>query len=243
MKGNIHSIETFGTVDGPGIRFVLFVKGCPLRCAYCHNPDTWDPRSENQMEPQEVVDQVLKYKGYYSGKGGITISGGEPLLQIDFLIELCKLCKKNGIGTAVDTSGYIYNENNPELMKKFDELIKYTDLFLLDIKQIDEKKCIDLTSKSNKNTLAFAKYLDKNNIKMWIRQVLVPGYTTDEEDLRKEYEFLSSLKNVEKVEVLPYHTLGIKKYMELGIPYRLEGVEPPTKEQVTLAKKILRGER
>lgn len=242
MVGQIHSIETFGTVDGPGIRFVLFVKGCPLRCAYCHNPDTWDPHSNNQMTPEEVLTQVMKYKNYYGDKGGITISGGEPLLQIDFLIELTSLCKKNGINTAVDTSGIVYDEDNPDLMKKFDTLIQSVDLFLLDIKQIDEQKHIKLTTKSNKNVLKFARYLDAHDKKMWIRHVLVPGITTGEEDLRKTYEFIHSLKNVEKVEVLPYHTLGVHKYKDLGIPYRLEGVEPPTKEQVQMAKKILRGE-
>lgn len=241
MKGIVHSCESFGTVDGPGIRFVLFLKGCPLRCKFCHNPDTWTQEGGTLMTSEEVLEKVLKYKNYYR-EGGITISGGEPLVQIDFLIELTKLCKQNNLHTAVDTSGFTFEADNQELVKKYDELNKYVDLYLLDIKHIDNEKCKKLTGLSNKNNLAFAKYLDRNNKKMWIRQVLVPGITDDEEDLKKEAAFIKSLKNVEKIEVLPYHTLGVSKYKELGIPYRLENVEPPRKEEIEKAKKILRGE-
>lgn len=238
MKGQIHSIETFGTVDGPGIRFVLFLKGCPLRCLYCHNPDTWTNEGSISLESEEVVKRVMKYKNYYKN-GGLTISGGEPLVQIDFITEVCKLAKSKGIHTAIDTSGYMFNIIEES---KFDELIKYVDLFLLDIKHIDEEKCLKLTGKSNVNTLEFAKYLDKNAKKMWIRQVLLPGYTSDLDDLRKTREFISNLSNVEKVEVLPYHTMGEVKYQKLNIPYVLKGIETPTKELVEEAKTILKGE-
>ncbi len=240
MKGYIQSFETFGTVDGPSIRFVVFLKGCLLRCLYCHNPDTWTSCGAKEYEPEEIVNKYLKYKNYYKD-GGITISGGEPLLQIDFLIELFKLCKKNNIHTALDTSGATFNEDNHILMKKFDELIKYVDLVLLDIKHIDEEKHIKLTSKSNQNILSFAQYLSNNNIKMWIRYVLVPSYSDDESDLKKTSIFIKSLKTVEKVEVLPYHTLGVQKYKALNIPYPLEGVNSPSKESVKKAKEILCG--
>lgn len=238
MLGRIHSIETFGTVDGPGIRFVLFLKGCPLRCLYCHNPDTWKMEGAITMEASEIIEKVLKYKNYYKN-GGLTISGGEPLVQIDFLIEVCKLAKENKIHTAVDTSGITFNINDTS---KFDELIKYVDLFLLDIKHINEEKCIKLTGKSNINTLEFARYLDRNNKKMWIRQVLLPGYTSSKDDLMKTREFIKTLKNVEKIEVLPYHTMGEVKYKNLNIPYPLKGVDTPSKELVLEANKILKGE-
>lgn len=237
MVGQIHSIETFGTVDGPGIRFVLFLKGCPLRCLYCHNPDTWSMSGAFTLEASEIVDRVLKYKSYYKD-GGLTISGGEPLVQIDFVSEVCKLAKEKGIHTAIDTSGCTFTKDDTS---KFDELIKYVDLFLLDIKHIDNDKCVKLTGKGNKNTLEFASYLDRNNKKMWIRQVLLPGYTSNKDDLEKTREFISLLKNVERVEVLPYHTMGKVKYDQLNIDYPLKGIDTPTKEEVEVANKILKG--
>ena len=238
MLGKIHSIETFGTVDGPGIRFVLFLKGCPLRCLYCHNPDTWTMKNAMELDENEIISRVLKYKNYYKN-GGLTISGGEPLVQIDFLIELCKLAKKNNIHTCIDTSGCTFNIDDTS---KFDELIKHVDLFLVDIKHIDEDKCIKLTGRSNINTLNFLTYLDKNLKKVWIRQVLLPGFTSDEEDLVKTRKFIESLTNVEKIEVLPYHTMGEVKYQNLNIDYPLKGIQPPTKELVNKANKILKGE-
>lgn len=238
MQGRIHSIETFGTVDGPGIRFVLFLKGCPLRCLYCHNPDTWSTYGSNCLESNEIITRVLKYKNYYKN-GGLTISGGEPLLQIDFLIEVCRLAKENNIHTAIDTSGCTFDKDNTS---KFDQLIKYVDLFLLDIKHIDDSKCIKLTGHSNKNTLEFAKYLDLNKKKVWIRQVLVPGYTSSIEDLKKTRQFIETLSNVDKIEVLPYHTMGEVKYKNLNIDYPLKGVNPPSKELIETANKILKGE-
>lgn len=242
MKGLIHSFESFGTVDGPGIRFVIFFKGCPLRCKYCHNPDTWSQTGANEYTVDEIYNQAIRYKNYWDEDGGITITGGEPLAQMDFAIELLKKFHDNGIKTAVDTSGYIFNPDDPESIKKHEELIKYADLFLLDIKQIYSDAHKELTGVGNEHTLAFAKWLSDHDKHMWIRHVLVPGITTDETELRDLKKFIDTLKTVDKVEVLPYHTLGKVKYEKLGIPYRLEGVEPPTKEEVKLAKAILRGE-
>lgn len=240
MKGKIHSFESFGTVDGPGIRYVIFFKGCPLRCKYCHNPDTWTQEGAEEWEAIDIFNQAMRYKGYWGDKGGITITGGEPLLQMDFAIELLKLFHDAGVRTAVDTSGFMFNPNNPENVKKHEELIKYADLFLLDIKHIDSKGHKELTGVDNANTLAFAKWLSDHDKHMWIRHVLVPGITTEEEELQKLKEFLKEIKTVDKVEVLPYHTMGVVKYKNLGIPYPLEGVEPPTKEQVLHARALLK---
>lgn len=232
--GLVHSFETFTTVDGPGIRFILFLSNCPLRCKYCHNPDTWACKGK-EYSVDDIVNEILKYKNYYKN-GGVTISGGEPLLQIDFVIEIFKKLKKYNMHTAIDTSGITFNENQIE---KFDELNKYTDLYLLDIKEIDDKKHLDLTGKSNKNILAFAQYLSKNNKKVWIRHVIVPTINLDKDDLIKTREFIDTLNNVERVDVLPYHTLGVHKYKELGLKYPLEGVRTPTSEEIKFAKEIL----
>ena len=232
--GLVHSFETFTAVDGPGIRFILFLSNCPLRCKYCHNPDTWACKGK-EYSVDEIVNEILKYKNYYKN-GGVTISGGEPLLQIDFVIDIFKKLKKYNMHTAIDTSGITFNENQ---IKKFDELNKYTDLYLLDIKEIDEKKHIELTGKSNKNILKFAQYLSKNNKKVWIRHVIVPTINLDKEDLIKTKEFINTLNNVERVDVLPYHTLGVHKYKDLGLKYPLEGVRTPTSEEIKFAKEIL----
>ncbi len=232
--GLVHSFETFTTVDGPGIRFILFLSNCPLRCKYCHNPDTWACKGK-EYSVDDIVNEILKYKNYYKN-GGVTISGGEPLLQINFVIEIFKKLKKYNMHTAIDTSGITFNENQIE---KFDELNKYTDLYLLDIKEIDEKKHIKLTGKSNKNILEFAQYLSKNNKKVWIRHVIVPTINLDKDDLIKTREFINTLNNVERVDVLPYHTLGVHKYKELGLKYPLEGVRTPTSEEIKFAKEIL----
>ena len=218
--GLVHSFETFTTVDGPGIRFILFLSNCPLRCKYCHNPDTWACKGK-EYSVDDIVNEILKYKNYYKN-GGVTISGGEPLLQIDFVIEIFKKLKKYNMHTAIDTSGITFNVNQIE---KFDELNKYTDLYLLDIKEIDEKKHIELTGKSNK--------------KVWIRHVIVPTINLDKEDLIKTKEFIDTLNNVERVDVLPYHTLGVHKYKDLGLKYPLEGVRTPTSEEIKFAKEIL----
>lgn len=239
MKGLVHSIETFGTVDGPGIRFVLFLKGCPLRCKYCHNPDTWTMDGAIEYSVSDIVNRVLKYKGYYGDKGGITVSGGEPLVQMDFVIELFKELKKHNINTAVDTSGYMFNPNNPESVKKHEELNNVTDLFLLDIKHIDSKEHIELTKVDNANTLAYAKFLSDNNKDMWIRHVVVPGITLNDEYLIRLKEFIDTLKTVKKIDVLPYHTMGEVKYNNLGLEYPLKGVRTPTKDEIINVKKIL----
>ncbi len=234
IKGRIHSFESFGTVDGPGIRYVVFMQGCPLKCKFCHNRDTWEINAGEEYSVKEVVDKILRAKPFIDeSNGGVTISGGEPLLQADFLIELFKKLKENNIHTAIDTAGSLALNNTIK------ELLKYTDLVLLDIKHIDEKKCIDLTGLSNKNELDLAKYLSSINKPMWIRQVLVPGITDDKFDLIKTREFINDLKTVEKVEVLPYHNLGKQKWIELGLEYPLENTPIPTREQVKQAEEIL----
>ena len=242
MKGFIHSFESFGTVDGPGIRFVVFTQGCPLRCQYCHNPDTWGRQGE-EYDVETVAKKALKYKSYFADRGGVTVSGGEPLLQLDFLIELFTLLKQNGVRTAVDTSGACFDSSDPIQAEKYEKLLSVCDLFLLDIKHIDSEKHRALTGKGNENILAFAKYLSEKGKAIWIRHVLVPGITDVDADLEKLRLFLDELKTVEKVEVLPYHTLGEAKYERLGIPYPLKGVKPPEKERIENAKRILRRER
>ena len=239
VVGAIHSIESFGSVDGPGVRYILFLHGCPLRCKYCHNPDTWANSKETMgITPQEEIEKALKYKTYWGNEGGITISGGEPLLQIDFLIELFKLAKKEGVNTCIDTSGANFTREEP-FFSKFNELMKYTDLLLLDIKHIDSQKHKELTGKPNDNILDMAKYLSDINKSVWIRHVLVPGISDVDEYLIELDKFISSLNNVKKVEVLPYHTLGTFKWEELNIPYQLEGVNPPSQERVDNANKLL----
>jgi pyruvate formate lyase activating enzyme len=239
MKAKIHSFFAGGTVDGPGIRYVIFFKGCPLRCKYCHNPDTWSSEGASEYTVDEILEKALKYKGYFRNGGGVTVTGGEPLIQIDFIIELFKKLKENGIHTAIDTSGVIYNKNNPSILKKLDELNKYTDLFLLDIKHIDNEEHIKLTGLTNENILEFAKYLSDNGKKTWIRHVLVPGITLNDEYLIKTKEFVDTLENVEKIEVLPYHTMGNVKYENLGLEYPLKDTLAPTKEEVKHAKLLL----
>lgn len=237
--GKIHSVFSGGTVDGPGIRFVVFTQGCPLRCKFCHNPDTWKIGAGEERSVDDLIKEIVRYKNYFGLNGGLTISGGEPLVQLDFITELSKAAVKNGVNVAVDTSGYLFDETSPEKIKKFDELNKYVDLYLLDIKHIDDDKHRMLTGVSNKHTLAFAKYLSESGKKMWIRHVLVPGITDDDDALIRLKEYIDTLKTVEKVEVLPYHTMGVPKYEKLGIDYPLKGVEPPSKERVMNAKRLL----
>ena len=234
MIGRIHSIESFGTVDGPGIRFVIFMQGCTLKCKYCHNRDTWNVKAGKEISINELIKEILNYKTYIDNSGGgVTVSGGEPLLQADFVTELFKELKELGIHTALDTAGSI------PLSSEIKELLKYTDLVLLDIKHIDDEKSKQLTGFSNKNNLEFAKYLNNVNIPVWIRQVLVPGYTDDKFDLQKLKNFLDTLSNVEKVEILPYHNLGMFKWKELGDTYELESVVPPSQEDIKKAEQIL----
>lgn len=235
MIGKIHSFESFGTVDGPGIRFVIFMQGCPMRCKYCHNPDTWKLSVGKEYTAEEVAATALKYKSYINN-GGVTVTGGEPLMQTDFVTELFSLLKAAGVHTALDTSGITFDINN---VNKFESLLKYTDLVLLDIKHIDDQKHIALTGLSNKSVLNFARYLSDNGKDMWIRHVLVDGITDDDESLYKLKDFISGLKTVKKVEVLPYHSMGEVKYEKLGIPYQLKGAKPPEADRIANAKRIL----
>lgn len=229
----IHSFETLGAVDGPGIRFVIFTQGCNLKCKYCQNRDTWDIKAGTTYKVQDVVKKIERYTAYMQDEGGITVSGGEPLLQPEALITLFKEMKKRNIKVAVDTSG------NLPLTEKIKEVIELTDLFLLDIKCINNNICEKLVGRSNNYELEFAKYLSEHGKKMWIRQVLIPGYTDKQEDLEELKKFIESLKTVEKVEILPYHNLGKFKWEELKIPYELENVKAPTNEEIAKAKKIL----
>ncbi len=229
----VHSIESFGTVDGPGIRFVLFLQGCHLQCKYCHNRDTWNMNGGEYKSLDDIFEKILKYKNYIYPNGGVTVTGGEPLLQVKFLIELFEKLKKENIHTCVDTSGMV------SLTDDIKKLLSLTDLVLLDIKHIDSEKCKDLVGFNNEKELAFAKYLSDNNIPMWIRQVLVPGYTDDEQDLLKLKDFISSLNTVDKVEILPYHDMGRYKWEKLGLKYELDGVRIANDNDVKRAKKIL----
>lgn len=240
MTGRIHSFESMGAVDGPGLRFVIFLQGCVMRCAYCHNPDSWDFNKGTVYTTDECVEQVLKYKNYFGKDGGVTVSGGDPLCQIDFVIELFGKLKKHNIHTCLDTSGVMFNRSNKLILKKFDNLIKVTDLILLDIKHINNDKHIWLTEHSNSNILDFAKYLMENNVPVWIRYVLVPGINEDKKTLIQTKEFINTLTNVEKVEVLPYHNMALHKYEELGIEYRLKDTPVPSQKQIELANKILK---
>ncbi len=240
-KGYIHSTESFGTVDGPGIRFVIFTQGCPMRCMYCHNPDTWDIKKGTLLSSDELISQYNKNRVFYKD-GGITVTGGEPLLQTDFLIELFKKAKDEGIHTCIDTSGITYNENDKEYIKKLELLMDYTDLVMLDIKHIDPDKHKLLTGHSNKAVLLFAKFLEKKNVPLWIRHIVVEGITDNHEDLIRLGEFIGELTNLKALDVLPYHTMGVHKYKELGIEYPLEGLAPlPVQKAVDAKALILEG--
>ena len=241
MIGRIHSSESFGTVDGPGLRYVLFMQGCPMRCLYCHNPDTWRVDGGREMTADEVLAEYKKNEMFYKN-GGLTVTGGEPLLQIDFLAELFTKAKEKGIHTCIDTSGITFDESDEEYISKLDELMKYTDLVMLDIKHIDSEKHKELTGYSNDSILAFARYLEKKNVPTWIRHVVVEEYTDDEKDLFALGKFIGTLKNVKALDVLPYHTMGAAKYKELGITYRLENIPALSKTAAAKAKaKILEG--
>ena len=235
--GYIHSLETFGLVDGPGVRFVVFLKGCHLRCQYCHNPDTWSGEG-TAWTAADLFNHVRKYKPYWKNNGGITGSGGEPLLQMDFLTEFFALAKQDGIHTALDTAGEPFRQDTAYLAK-FDALLQVTDLVLLDLKLMDTEKHRTLTGAGNENILALAQYLSDHHKRMWIRHVLVPDITDDEKDLTEMHRFITTLKTVDKVEVLPYHTLGRVKWEQSGIPYPLDGVPTPDEEAVKKAEALL----
>lgn len=235
IKGNIHSIETCGTVDGPGIRFVIFMQGCPLRCQYCHNPDTWQTDTNKLMTVDEIIQKYDGVKEFVQS-GGITVTGGEPLLQIDFVTELFKVAKAHGIHTALDTSGIIFNPENTENINK---LLKYTDLVLLDIKHIDDEEHKKLTGASNKNILAFAQYLSEKQIPVWVRHVVLKDITLNEKYLKELGKFLATLNNIKALDILPYHNMAIPKYESLGINYPLKNTPPTSKEEAINARNII----
>ena len=234
ILGKIHSIETCGTVDGPGIRFVVFTQGCPMRCQYCHNPDTWQYETDKLISVDEILKQYDGVKEFC--KGGITVTGGEPLVQIDFVTELFKKAQEKEIHTALDTSGILFNQQN---LEKIDELLKYTSLVLLDIKHIDEDEHKKLTGHSNKNILDFAKYLSERNIPVWIRHVVVPNLNDHEKYLTQLGEFLGKLKNIKALDILPYHDMAVPKYKNLNLKYPLQDVKPLTKEEAINSRNII----
>ena len=238
VKGYIHSIETCGTVDGPGLRYVIFLQGCPMRCQYCHNPDTWEPNKGDQMTVDEVLKSFYNNTAFYRN-GGVTVTGGEPMMQMDFLIELFTKLRKDGIHTCLDSSGIMFRPDNPEFMEKMDRLAKVTSLVMLDIKHIDDEKHKVLTSHSNKNILAFARYLDEKEIPVWIRHVIVPGITLYRDYLERLGEFMGTLKNVKALDVLPYHSMGKVKYDNLNMDYPLKDTREATKDEAIAAKNII----
>lgn len=239
MQGRIHSLESFGTVDGPGVRFVVFVQGCPMRCAYCHNPDTWDMNDGTLMEPDYIIEQYERNISFYKG-GGITVTGGEPLMQVDFLLDLFTLAKKKNIHTCIDSSGIAYKpDGNPEWLAKLDKLMTLTDLVMLDIKHINPEKHKELTSQPNEGILAFARYLNDRNVDMWIRHVIVPGLTDDDKYLYELGYFIGEFKNLKALDALPYHTMGENKYEKLGIEYKLKGVPAMEKKELLEKKEVI----
>ncbi len=240
VKGYIHSIETCGTVDGPGLRYVIFLQGCPMRCQYCHNPDTWEPGKGDQMTVEEVLRSFYNNTAFYRN-GGVTVTGGEPMMQMDFLIELFTELRSKGVHTCLDSSGIMFRPDNAEFMEKMERLAAVTSLVMLDIKHIDEEKHKDLTAHSNKNILAFARYLDEKNIPIWIRHVIVPGITLYKDYLVRLGEFMGTLNNVKALDVLPYHSMGKVKYENLNMEYPLKDTREATKEEAVAAKNIILG--
>ena len=238
-KGRISTTESFGSVDGPGIRFIVFVQGCRYRCQYCHNPETWEREGGYEATAEEIFRQAWRYRPYWKRTGGITVSGGEPLLQLEFVTELFRLAKEKGVNTVIDTAGEPFTYDEP-FFSAFETLLPLSDLFLLDLKQIDDAKHRALTGTSNESALALARFLSERGKRMWIRHVLVPGWTTGEDDLRRLSEFIAGLGTVDRVEVLPYHAMALHKYEELRLPYRLGDTPAPTAEEIACAEKILR---
>lgn len=238
--GKVHSIETFGTVDGPGVRYVVFFQGCPMRCQYCHNPDTWNLEDGQEMSAQELIERLERNKAFYR-TGGITATGGEPMLQIDFLTELFTMAKEKGIHTCLDTSGVMFPEDRQgESFLKVQKLMQVTDLVMLDIKHIEEEGHKQLTGHSNHHILSFAEYLKEIGKPVWIRHVVVPGITFEENLLIKLGEYLGTLSNMEKLEVLPYHALGAVKYENLGMDYVLKDTPQLMKQQAKEAEEMIR---
>ena len=231
-------MESFGTVDGPGVRFVVFVQGCPMRCAYCHNPDTWEMNAGTLMEPSEIIAQYERNSSFYRG-GGLTVTGGEPLMQLDFLIELFTLAREKSIHTCLDTSGIAFNPDNSSQMEKMDRLMALTNLVMLDIKHIDPEKHKELTAQPNQRILEFVAYLDSKNVDMWIRHVVVPGITDDDKYLYQLGYFIGQFHNLKALDVLPYHTMGTAKYEKLGLEYKLKGVPAMDKNKIVEKKRVI----
>ncbi len=237
-KGLIHSVETFGAADGPGIRYIIFLQGCKMRCRYCHNPDTWRMDSDDMRSAEALLDHAERYRAYWGSDGGITVSGGEPLLQLDFLLELFKKAKLRGINTCIDTAGQPFSRGEP-FFSRFKELMQYTDLLLFDIKHIDPAEHKALTAQPNENILDCLRYLSEIKKPVWIRHVIVEGITDNDEYLRQTREFIDSLDNVERVEALPYHGMGVYKWEKLGIKYTLGNIKPPSEKRLDSVRKIL----
>ena len=238
--GRIHSFESFALVDGPGVRCSVFLHGCALRCKFCHNPDTWAPcENLTHMTPVELHKKLMRYRPYWKSNGGVTFSGGEPLLQMEFVTETCRLLKKDGIHTCIDTAGQPFRPDDADWLRKFDALLEVVDLFIVDIKMFSDRQHRDLTSHGNANILAMLRYLSDKRVRIWIRHVLVPGVTDDEQELIQMRDFISTLHRVRRVEILPYHTLGIAKWNKLGLAYPLEGVPAPTAEEVKRAEILI----
>lgn len=238
MKGYVHSTESFGTVDGPGVRFVVFVQGCPMRCKYCHNPDTWEMNIGGQMSVDEIMEAFYKNLTFYQS-GGITVTGGEPLMQIDFVTEIFERAKQGGIHTCLDTSGIAFHKDNTSFVEKLDKLLTVTDLIMLDIKHIDPEKHLELTGQPNGQILAFAEYIDSKEVDIWIRHVVVPTITDDEESLHRLGYFIGGLKNLRALDALPYHTMGKAKYEKLGMDYVLKDIPAMDKSKVIVAKQMI----
>lgn len=233
IVGNINSVESMGLVDGPGIRYVVFLQGCKLRCLYCHNPETWDINAKcEQITPQQLIKKIVRFKSYFGSDGGVTFSGGEPLLQPEFLLECLRLCKKSGINTALDTAGVGFGD--------YEEILKYTDLVILDVKAVDENEYKQITGQDMKRFNEFLSACLKLNKKLWLRQVIVPNLNDDKEHVLKLKNFVAKLKNVDKVELLPYKTIGVHKYEDLRIPYRLTGVEDMDEDACNELQKLLK---
>lgn len=237
-KGLIHSVETFGAADGPGIRYIIFLQGCKMRCRYCHNPDTWRLDSDDIRSADELLDHAERYRAYWGRDGGITVSGGEPLLQLDFLLELFKKAKLRGINTCIDTAGQPFSREEP-FFSKFCELMRYTDLLLFDIKHIDPGEHKALTGQPNDNILDCLLFLSEIKKPVWIRHVIVEGITDNDKYLRQTREFIDTLDNVERVEVLPYHGMGVYKWEKLGVKYTLGDIKPPTESRLDSVRKLL----
>lgn len=238
MVGRVHSLESFGTVDGPGARYVVFLQGCPLRCQYCHNPDTWDYAGGKDMTAEEILAEYDKVKSFLKN-GGITVTGGEPLMQIEFVIDLMQKAKQKGIHTCIDTSGITFVKDQPKIVERFDALLSCTDLFLLDLKHIQNDAHKRLTGASNENILEFANYLSERGKDVWIRHVVVPGITYEEDALKELGYFLGGLKNIKALDVLPYHTMGVVKYESMGLEYPLADVKALEKEEAVNARNMI----